>query len=86
MEQSTNVGPDRTEASVASDVCHICECEFSLDAENGACGHINAVLVVFCPACHVGLYDMYRNWYKKNEDDKIVLQSEMSIPISRGRS
>jgi len=68
-----------------SDICTICECEFSLDDEGGvsgvlqrqgAVGHIGIILVVFCPTCHAGLHDMYTAWYGKDEDGQIVLQSD----------
>ncbi len=72
MGQLTNVVTDRTEVHINSDVCHICECEFSLDEEGGVCGHIGILLVVFCATCHAGLHDMYTNWYCKDEDDNIV--------------
>lgn len=77
MEQSTNVDLDRNEVSVASDVCHICECEFSLDDEDGACFHLGILLVVFCATCHASLYDVYQNRYGKSEDGKLVLQSDI---------
>jgi len=63
-----------------SDTCTICECEFSLDDEGGASGelqrkgavgHLGILLVVFCPTCHAGLYDMYHNWYSKDDDGQI---------------
>ncbi len=75
MEQSTNVDLNRAKISVISDVCHICEREFSLDDEGGACNHIGPFLVIFCATCHVGLYYMYHTWYTKDEDNKVVLQS-----------
>lgn len=78
MEQSTNVDDNSDKTPVGSDTCHICECEFSLDDEGGACGHIGILLVVFCPTCHAGLHDMYTNWYGKDEDGKIVLQSDIT--------
>lgn len=80
MEQSTNVDLSGDKVSVSSDICHICECEFSLDDEGGACGHIGILLVVFCPTCHAGLYDMYKNWYGEDKDGKIVLQSDIIQP------
>ena len=76
MAQSTDVVCDSNKVSSGSDVCHICECEFSLDDEGGACGHIGTLLVVFCPTCHVGLYEMYTSWYGKDESDDIVLKPD----------
>lgn len=78
MEQSTNEDSAGATASVANDVCTICECEFSLDDEGGACGHLGILLVVFCPTCHSSLYDMYQIWYGKDESGKLVLQSDIT--------
>lgn len=76
MGQSTDVVDSGSEIPCGPDICHICECDFSLDDEGGACGHLGILLVVFCPTCHAALYDMYTNWYGKDEDDNLVVQSD----------
>lgn len=77
MAQQINVVDNGDDLSLGPDKCNVCQSDFSYDDEGGAMGCIGLIPVTFCPTCHAGLYDMYTAWYTKDEDDEIVLQSDV---------